>query len=328
MLYNEAILPFITAGIMNGSFIIPARYIKKNSNEKIWFYHSIIGLGIIPWVMLAFILPNVIQHYLSLNSSILILLILSGVIFGLGQVCFAYAIELIGIALSFTINLSLGVTIGSLFVVLYKSALFTTQGLLVSCAILLIITSLIIYYYASKNHSFKNINYGIKSHHRLGWVLACLTGFTSGLQNIAFVVIAFHAKTQFQINNSFWVWPPFLLAAAIPMLFGFRYKISKNKVNGFNYINRSLSIKNLFLITLMGLLFTGSLALYSNGMSNLNHQQQVIGWPAFMVSIILASQIWGWLYGESASVTKSNKFYMVCSLGLLILAIIILAMAT
>lgn len=319
MLFESSICPIIIAGLMNGSFVIPARYVKSFVNEKIWLYHSIIGLAIIPWIILFLTLPNAFHDYTLLHQSILLFLIFGGIVFGLGQVCFAYAIESIGIALSFTINLGIGVTIGSMFVVFYKSAFLTTEGLFVTLAVFLIVCSLIVYYFAGKNQSQKNI--GNHSRYHAGWWLATLAGFASGFQNITFIIVASH-HTAFQAENSFWVWPPFLLAASIPMFLGFFYRMNKPQTD--SLINGTTIVRNLTLITLMGLFFTGSLALYSGGMGQLSHQQQIIGWPAFMVSIIFASQAWGWLQGKSSATLKST-FYMFCSAALLVMAIIILA---
>jgi L-rhamnose-H+ transport protein len=319
------ILPIIIAGLMNGSFVIPAKYIPSQ-NEKIWLYHSVIGLGIIPWLILAFLLPNDFQHYFSLPVSVVVFVIASGVIFGLGQIAFANAIDAIGIALSFAINLGIGLTIGSMFVVFYKSAFFTDQGLLVTLAILLILSSLILYYHAAKLKDIHKINDNHKFLYAKGWTLASLTGITSGLQNITFFLLVFHTKTQFQTNDSFWVWPPFLLAAAIPMFFGFRHKLARTVVNKPPYNNSSfLNFRNLILIILMGLFFTGSLAIYSKGMTQLTHLQQIIGWPAFIVSIIFASQVWGLLYKENVSNLFKNKLYKFFSLILLVVAVILLA---
>lgn len=323
MLFNLSTLLFIIAGLLNGSFVIPARYVKNLTNEKIWFYHAIIGLAIIPWIILAFMLPGEVHNYLSLQPSILLFIILSGVIFGLGQVCFAYSIESIGIALSFTINIGIGLTIGSMFVIFYKNVFFTTHGYLVTLAVFLILASLIIYYYAGKNELL-NKNQPNSHYHRT-WLLASLTGLTSGLQNIAFVIVAFNSTNVFHTNNSFWFWPPFLLAAAIPMALGFLYRIKESHVSQFIYANKVSFFKNTVLIVVMGLFFTGSLALYSLGMSQLTHQQQIVGWPAFMVSIIFVSQLWGWLHRESSDITVKNKLNMSCSVALLVIAIIILA---
>ena len=322
MLFKSNMLLIILAGLMNGSFVIPARYIKNIVNEEIWFYHSIIGLAIIPWIILAITLPSALHHYLFLQPTILIFIIFSGLIFGLGQICFSYAIESIGVALSFTINLGIGVTIGSLFVVFYKTTFFTLQAYLVILAVFLILLSLIIYYYAGKNSQERQyLKYQKSSHYRTGWLLASLAGVASGLQNITFVTVAFYTKTQFQISNSFWVWPPFLFAAAIAMFFGFLYRIKRNPANKLQF----LGIKSTLLIAIMGLFFTGSLALYSGGMNKLTHQQQIIGWPAFMITIILTSQIWGWLYSKVSGVALRNKLFMICSVMLLVIAIIILS---
>lgn len=325
MLLQLKLLPIILAGLMNGSFVIPARYVKNILNEKIWFYHSIIGLAIIPWLLLALILPGIVHNYLSLSTSVMLFLVFSGAVFGLGQVFFAYAIESIGIALSFMINIGIGLTIGSMFVVFYKGDFFTLQGGLVTLAVILILSSLFIHYCSGKYNNTKNINTQKNANYRQGWLLASLTGLTSGLQNITFVIVAFHSATQFNTSDSYWVWPPFLLAAAIPMLLGFLYRVKTHQTYKTSQATKLHSVKNFILIFLMGLFFTGSLALYSDGMSKLDHHQQVVGWPAFMLVIIFTCQLWGWLHRESANTSIKSRVGMLISMLLLIIAIIILA---
>lgn len=328
MLFIPQFLLIILAGIMNGSFIIPARYLPTLPNEKIWVYHSIIGLALIPWIILAFSQPETLSYYISLSSISWRFLIVSGAIFGIGQVCFAYAIVSIGVALSFVINLSIGVTIGSLFVVFYRVVVFSIHGYLVLLAVLLIISSLILYYFSGKEDNHQSHSTLLQNvHYRKGWLLASLTGITSGLQNIAFIMIVSHNSEALQGSGSFWVWPPFLLSAAIPMAIGFLYTLKKYPVTPKLSCSSwffSLNAKSLALIGLMGVLFTGSLALYSIGMDKLSATQQVIGWPTFMIAIILISQVWGWLYKEPIK----NKFYQLfSSTALLIIAIILLALA-
>lgn len=209
-----------------------------------------------------------------------------------------------------------------MFVVFYEAAFFTEKGFLVTLAVLLILSSLIIYYFAGKtSRPSKDLNIDHESHHTKGWILASLTGLTSGLQNITFIIVTFHA-TQFQTMNSFWVWPPFLLAAAIPMFFGFKQKNANSSMSSF------LTAKNSVLIILMGLFFTGSLVFYSLAMNHLNDLEQIIGWPAFMLSIIFASQMWGIIYKEAANSKFKNKLYRFVSLSLLIIAVILLAIKT
>ncbi len=303
---------------MNGSFVIPARFIRQHSMEKIWLLHSFVGIGIIPWVILSFLLPDTLTQYNALPFSTLILIACGGIIFGIGQVFFAYAIDQIGIALAFTINLSLGVTIGSLFVAAYKGILFHTSGIFIIMAIFLIIGSLLLHYKISEKKL-------VATQHHWGWIFAFFTGLTSGLQNSIFVVVAFNGPTRFGFN-SFWMWPPFLFFAAIPMIIGFYYRAKHKVVN--QTIDNSLPelIRKGLLIILMGCLFSGSLALYSTGMNLLSHQQQVVGWPMFMLAIIFTSQAWGLWHDQASMRVVKYRYTYVISFVLLFIALILLAL--
>ena len=78
----------------------------------------------------------------------------------------------------------------------------------------------------------------------------------------------------------------------------------------------------------MGVLFSGSLALYSLGMFNLNQTQQVIGWPLFMTAIILTTQFWGYWYQEFSGFAFKRKLFLCLSILALIIAIILLAVVS
>lgn len=310
---NENLLPIIIAGLINGSFVVPARYIKNTSSEKIWFYHSLIGLSIIPWLIFFLFLPAyTIQNYAALSINVWAYIVFGGMFFGVGQVCFSHAIKKIGIALSFAINLGIGVTIGSMFVVFHDSAFFTMRGFFVTLAVFLIISSLIVYYFSER------ITNNIKNNYCTGWLFASFAGIASGLQNITFVFVGFYANTQFHNINSFWVWPPFLLSSAVPMTLLFLYQVKKNR--------ESIVLpktKSLMLVTLMGVFFTGSLFLYSSGMSHLPDNQKMFGWPMLMVLIILTSQVWGWIFSEFKTSKKNSR---VASVLLLVISIIFLSL--
>lgn len=323
MLFETGLLLIISAGLINGSFVVPMRYVKNLTNQKVWFFHSLIGLILIPWLLLALLSPSSFGYYPLLQPNSWLLLLLSGLIFGLGQICFAYAIEKIGIALSFTINLGIGITIGSLFVAFYREVFFTAQGLLATIALLLILTSLIINYYAGIKQTQTKVTQPISLPYKVGWLLATIAGLASGLQNIAFVIVAY--QTKLQANDTFWVWPPFLTAAGLFMLGGFGYKLIKTPVSKIYPTPFKTLISNSVLIILMGLFFTGSLVLYSSGMNHLTYREQVIGWPSLMIAIILTTQIWGWIYGETKGLNKQSLFYKLASIILLIIAIAVLS---
>ncbi|PIQ43219.1 MAG: hypothetical protein COV52_01760 [Gammaproteobacteria bacterium CG11_big_fil_rev_8_21_14_0_20_46_22] len=326
-MYYLGLTLIVLAGIFNGSFIVPARNVKSISNEMVWVFHSIIGFVIVSWLLLIVFFPHSFRLYGLLHIHEVMLLIVSGVVFGLGQICFAYAIETIGIALSFTVNLGLGVTLGTMFVILYKSSLWTAHGKIATIAVALIIISLFIYYKAGKNNQGRLSQRKLisASHYKLGWLLAVFAGFSSGLQNISFVIVAYHSSAMPYSENSYWYWPAFLTFAAIPMLIGFLYRAKQQGYLG--QYRQIYSTSNFAFITLMGVFFSGSLVLYSLGMSRFSNAQQVTGWPTLMSSIILASQAWGWFFGEAKLATLKHKRYMVVSILLLLTAILLIGLS-
>lgn len=154
----KTLLPIIIAGLMNGSFVIPSQYIRNLNDDEIWLGHCIIGLIIIPCVILSMISPESIKVYSLLPAKTIIIILLSGIVFGVGQICFMKAIREIGIGASFSVNLGIGTAIGSLFVVLYRGVFFSASGLFVILSVLLTIAGLILYYLGSKPMQIDSLN--------------------------------------------------------------------------------------------------------------------------------------------------------------------------
>lgn len=320
------------AGMMNGSFVVPVRFIQKFSPEMIWVGHSVIGLLLLPWLLLLLLSPQEIFLYSALETPLLFFLLFSGTLFGLGQVCFAYAIEKIGIGLSFIINIGIGLTIGSLFGVMYNSALLTSQGSMVLMAILLILSSLLFRYHSEQKGTPPSSFTQSKKTYYQGWILSSLAGITSGLQNVAFLIVTHRTQAHFSPDNSFWVWPPFLAAASIPMILGFLWRRKERKREPSLYILLSFlqSFRNFCLMTGMGICFTGSLALYSVAMSQSIGNQKIIGWPIFLVCIIFSSQLWGAIEKRTHSKSSyqgDSKVKVIASMLLLLAAIVLLTFA-
>lgn len=323
MSFVISILLIILAGIINGSFVIPARYLKNFSTEKTWFYHSIIGVFMIPWLFMVACFPESIKIYAELPLWVILSVLGTGLIFGAGQICFARSIDFLGIALAFTINIGLGLILGSLFVVYFNHQWYSWKGILVSTAVLLILLSLILNYFSGKtDHRLSTAS--TRHQYLFGWILAIITGITSGLQNIGFVTISSYTKEITQNVNAFWIWPIFLTAATLPMLIGFYYRIKISQKSSLN-IAEILHVKNLFLVIIMGLFFTGSLVLYSLGMHHLTLQTQIVGWPTLMLFIIASSQCWGLVYKEYILKINTKLIYRILGVLLLIISIILLA---
>lgn len=305
-----AIFIILIAGLINGSFVVPAKFTNKISLESSWFYYTIFGVILIPWVIVYFDVNNLFKLYGSLNQITWMFLIFGGLIFGFGQVCFFNAINRLGIAKSFAVNISIGLIIGTVFVIFQQNKLWSKTGFLIEFAIILIFFAIIFNYCADKKKTKRN--------QLSGWFFIFFAGFASGIQNIVFYELSFIIQ-NLDIHKSFWVWPPFLFFASLPMLVFFYLKNTPQINDVFSV--KSI-IKNILLISLMGICFSGSLFLYSKAMVILNAPQRSIGWPLFMISIILSSQAWGLIFKENFN---SKKIYKIISLFLLTSAILILS---
>ena len=185
--YTLSLLVIIFAGLMNGSFAVPPRFIRNSSSEKVWLLHALIGVLTLPWVFLFLFSPNDWLNYQAVPDKDIIIIVCAGAVFGLAQIAFAWAIDLIGVGLSFAINLGLGVIIGSLFVVFLRDQIFTPEGNTAIGAVLLIIVALATHYFSGKKIHLQH-NKAMQNNYRMGWLLACLAGLASGMQNIALAI--------------------------------------------------------------------------------------------------------------------------------------------
>lgn len=323
MSYNKSIFLIIIAGIMNGSFVIPLRYTQYSSEAKAWLYYSLIGILILPWLFLFCFLPKAFGIYAQINIDSLSLIFVSGLIFGIAQICFAHAIKKIGFSYAFPINIGIGIILGSMFFVFSDDLFFSHHGLIVTASVIFVLLGLFLNYFLGKHESYGSD----KQDYVAGWLLAFFAGLAGGFQNIAFVITAFQMKHTSSGLNSFWVWPLFLLAASIPMIVGF-YVQSQSRSGRLSVSGNSVSarFKNIFLITLMGICFTGSLWFYSLGMQSFSNSNKVIGWPIFMTLIILTSQAWGVFFREIhfSNIRSKSFIFKLTSIAFLLAAIFLL----
>lgn len=312
------ILLIILAGFFSASFVTPTKYLRNLTKTTSWFYFSIC-LCFMPWLILAAIEPHSFFVYAKLPMKLLALQILGGLIYGIGLFCFAKVVQNVGIALSITVNLGIGVVLGSLFVIFYNNMVFTPQGYRVYFALLFTVAGLISYYYAKKT-----VNDDYNSGYLTNWLLIIFTGCTTGLQNSSFVILDAYRAIVFPEIIAYWVLVPFLSCGGFAMAMCFLFR-PIDKPPHPHAINAT--VINTILVILMGLLFVGSLALYSIGMAYLTIPQKMIGWPTFVLAIILTSQTWGFIYKEHDLSSSKSKFFTAVSLGLFILAVIMLALA-
>ena len=321
----------ILAGVINGAFALPTRYIKHWQFENSWLTFAVLAFIIFPIGTVLLSHTALWTLYSHAAHPLIIAMILGGLAFGIGQFCFAIALNSIGFGLGFLINIGLGTALGfSLpLVVLHPQELLTAFGLTTLLGTVLILIGLLLAYWAGHSRDqHKQTEPSKIAGFGLGVVLATVAGIFSAIQNFTF---AFTAPLQQaaikmgfdKLSAATVVWPGFLCIAFIPYAIYMITLLIRNQ--SFKKFAQSNSGFNLGCALIMALFWYGSLMLYSFVSINIGALGPVIAWPLFMVMIILTSNVIGWRQGEwSGAPTKSIKKLML-GIVFLILAFLVLA---
>ncbi len=331
-----ALIYAVLAGMMNGSFALPTKYNKHWNFENIWFGFALFGFVLIPWITILLLDPKVMHIYHLIQPYTLIFLIVGGAFFGVGQICFALCLEIIGFGLGFVINIGLGTGLGFLLplLILHPAQVLTPAGRLTLVGIVFILIGLMLSYYAGKQRN-NEINANVQSHrlslkknYQLGILLATIAGLFSAGQNLTFAMtsnvqqLALASGTS-SLAAAIIIWPVFLLCSFVPYGGFMLYLHGKN--NSLQIYTKPQSWRYIGITLLMGLLWYGSLILYSKSSLLIGKFGPVVAWPLFMVSIILTSNCWGWRHKEWAECRPAIKYKALLAILALIIAVIILA---
>ncbi|OGO94540.1 MAG: hypothetical protein A3F10_03890 [Coxiella sp. RIFCSPHIGHO2_12_FULL_42_15] len=328
---TAALLLILLAGIVNGSFALPTKHIKHWSFENIWLNYSYWSFLILPWLAIALLAPQVFSVYQSAPASILWVMIIAGLGFGIGQICFALALKMIGFGLGFVINLGIAIGLGFSLPLIFQHSddIFTLFGLMTLIGSILAILGLIFSTYAGHLHDRRSEKPSANEKHYFGGVLlAIIAGLFSAGQNFAFsytvdmqhMALTMHAST---LGASIIMWPGFLFFTFIPYFIYMLYLHKKN--NSWYQLRGRDKTKYYLFAIIMGLFWFGSLIFYSKAAQLIGDLGPVVGWPLFMVLIILTSNFWGWRYKEWEGSSAKVRNTLFLGIAFLILAILVLA---
>lgn len=321
------------AGVMNGSFALPIKHIKRWQFENIWLVFSIWAFALMPWAFAHLFGGSIMSVYQAAPKHLLIMMCIGGVLFGFGQVGFCLAMEMIGLGLGFVINIGLGTALGFFvpLVVLHPHEMLSRFGLSTLLGTLLIIIGLLYCFSAGRQRDKQQKKKNESSNENLfftGVVLSIMAGIFSALQNFTFAITApmqniALSQGMSHLAASVVLWPGFLLCAFVPYAGFMLYRLKKN--GSFKNFAKPGLIKYLGVGLVMGILWYGSLGLYSKASMLIGALGPVVGWPLFMVLIILVSNFWGWRHNEWKGCDPSIHRRLLTGILLMVLAVLVLA---
>ena len=329
-----AIFYAVFAGIMNGSYALPTKYNRQWRFENIWFAYALFGFFLLPWIMIFLLDPKVWTIYRLTPTYTLFILLLGGASFGIGQVCFARALAMIGFGLGFVINIGLGTGLGFLLplVILHPDQIMSAVGLATLIGIIFIIIGLVLSFRAGQQRDVETAlpahGTASKAQYHTGVLLSIFAGLTSAGQNFTFALTGNMQQLALasginSLASATIIWPVFLLCSFIPYAGYMLYLQVKN--NSMRLYTESKSLRYMFLAFIMGLMWYVPLVFYSEASLLIGKLGPVVVWPLFMVLIILASNFWGWRHKEWAHCRAAVKRKAFIAIIALVIAVVILA---
>jgi L-rhamnose-H+ transport protein len=325
------------AGILNGSFATPTRFMNRWKWENVWALWAVLAMFVLPWVVALATVPHLFATYQTVEVRHALLLVIAfGAGYGIAAICFGLGVEAIGIALNFAIALGTATAVGSAIPLFWfhAASVFTQQGYVIETGIAVIVIGIVLCGIAGRSkerdqaRKLSEAKGPASSGFAKGLVLALVAGAGSALQNfgLAFGVPLLHRAAElgtplaFQANV---IWAPLLTATLIPYLLFCGRLWKKN--HSWNLFFAPKTAKYWWFGLIMGALWFSSIVIYGAAATRMADMGPVLGWPLFMSAIILTSNVWGLAVGEWKGASRSSLITMFAGLAGLILGFCILA---
>ena len=99
----SGIATLLIAGVMNASFTMPMKYARKWAWENTWLAWTMFALGVLPFVSAMMTIPHLSMVYRSAPLNVILDVAGFGAGWGVAQVFFGVAVDMIGITLAFSV---------------------------------------------------------------------------------------------------------------------------------------------------------------------------------------------------------------------------------
>ena len=338
---SVGVLLALAAGMVNGSFAAPTKYATRWKWENIWAVWAVVALLFSPWALASATVPNLLGFYHQVNSGLFVLLVLFGLGVGLAQVFFGLALAAVGLSIGFAVTIGLSTAVGTFvpLILLGSRAVLAPKGLTIVAGVAFVLTGTALCGLASNRKERERLSSGEakdepgerpKKFHT-GLLLCVLAGILSPLANLA---LAFGSPLLRQAaqagvspsNLANVIWPPLLTATLVPYLSYCVHLWRRNKSWGLFTLTGTGVYW--FFGAVMGLLWTGSLAVYGAASTRLAGMGPILGWPLFMSVIIITSNVWGFATAEWKGANRGAVTTMLVGILFLILGFCTVALGS
>ena len=315
----------ILAGLLNGSFAVPLKTTRTWKFDHIWMVHSLLAMGLLPWGFAIAVVPEWSNILGSVPTNGWLGLMGWGVLFGIGSLLYGVAVDLLGMALGFAIQLGLSIVLGALLPLIWTGELSvrTWEDWLFLLGLAVMVAGVILCAQAGGSKSATPGASG--GRFRKGIIIAIIGGILAPTLNfgIQYGTSLLASLGETPASGSFptrtyLAWAVFLSAAAVIQAGACLARILKGKQT--NTFLAPGAGRDVLQVIVMSSLWISSVFVYGRSAFGLGRLGIGIGWPIFVALIILASNAWGVILGEWRGVPRGTFRRMLLGSAVLLLA--------
>jgi L-rhamnose-H+ transport protein len=318
----------ISAGVLQGSFMVPMKFTRRWAWENTWLGFSTTAYLVWPWLLAWATLPHLSAILASTRPRSLALVELFGLGWGLGALTFGLGVNMLGIGLGFTIILGLSASAGSLIplVVLSREKLFRSQGLLTVAALVLVTGGIALCSWAGKLRDAQrsaSAQVG-KSSFGLGLVVCIASGLLSSSGNLGFAFggeviqrAIEQGAAESMAGNALWAlitMPLFLVNATYCA-----WLLKKRKTGG-RFFEAGAGFYWV-LAASMGLLWIAGFVCYAPGARWLGPLGASVGWAIMMSAMVITANLEGFMTEEWKGAGRKAYGFLLGGVVTLLMAI-------
>ena len=319
----------ILAGLLNGSFAVPLKTARTWKFNHIWTLHSLVAMGVVPWIVVVAAVPHWVEVVTRIDSRGWLFLIGWGLLFGIASLLYGVAVDLLGIALGFAIQLGLSIVLGALLPMLWAGAFRLQSSLdwLFVLGLALMVLGVILCAQAGgrKQSSGDSGDDSKPIRFRWGLIIALIGGVLAPTLNFGIQYGTDLLKQGGELLGArrfpveiYLAWAVFLSSAAVMQAaYCFSRVVRDHSLGTFR---QGIASRDAPQVLAMSLVWISSVFIYGRSAFGLGRLGNSFGWPIFVALIILTSNAWGVLLGEWKG-AKPREFYrMLAGSGVLIVA--------
>jgi L-rhamnose-H+ transport protein len=321
----------LTAGILQGSFILPMTLTREWKWEHTWATFSLLGMLVFNWTIGISVLPRLADSIrLTPSADISVLLCLGGC-WGVGALLFGLGMEKLGMAVGYPVIMGLVLSLGALIpLAQFGAAQFSARsGVLLLSGTCVALSGIVL---CSRAAARKNLEDAkrLSSTVGSGLTIAVFAGILSclpnvGLNNAAELKVSATrlGATPEMAGTAAWV-VQFTAGFVVDFTYCVFLIVRRRRAELF----RHSFARNLFLVAAMAMMWIGSFYLYAMGAARMGRWGAIIGWPIFISLAIFTGNLWGLARGEWSSASQPARAQLNRGLSAVLVAVALFGFAS